>query len=42
MLALVVVEMGPAAVEGGRPRQALAGAAIGSALMIALSVWLGV
>jgi len=42
MLALVVVEMGPAAVEGGRPRQALAGAAIGSALMIALSAWLGV
>jgi len=42
MLALVLVEMGPAAFEGGRPRQALAGAAIGAALMIALSVWLGV
>jgi ZIP family zinc transporter len=42
MLALVTVEMAPAAVEGKRPAQALGGAAAGAALMVGLSTWIGV
>jgi zinc transporter, ZIP family len=42
MLALVAVEMGPEAVRGGHGGQALLGALAGAAVMVALSITLGV
>ena len=42
MLALVAVEMAPKALERGRRGAGLAGAAVGGALILALSAWLGV